>query len=100
MSISFVVRLLFQQKRCSPYNTTWLCRMCDTSGAAEDVYRKTRDQRMLPTTDEHFAQIGTELAQGDFRRVKQVRNLQPTLHRLEQDCFLLWSLCLVLLCMS
>ncbi len=46
--------------------------MWDTSGAEEDLYRKNRDQRMLPTTEEHFSQIGKELAQGDFRRNKQV----------------------------
>ena len=46
--------------------------MLDNSGADADLYRKNRDVQMLPTTEQHLAQVGTELTQGDFRRNRQV----------------------------
>ncbi len=39
------------------------------------MYRKNRDERMLPTVDAHFAQIGRELA-GDVMKRRQVCNTQ------------------------
>ncbi|KAL0042710.1 hypothetical protein WJX79_008364 [Trebouxia sp. C0005] len=47
-----------------------LSRILDSSGAEEDLYRKNRDERMLPTADAHFAQIGRELA-GDVMKRRQ-----------------------------
>lgn len=48
-----------------------MCRMLDSSGAEEDLFRQNRDERMLPSADAHFAQIGRELA-GDVLRKRQV----------------------------
>lgn len=47
-----------------------LNRMLDSSGVEEDLYRKNRDERMLPTADTHFSQIGRELV-GDVMKRRQ-----------------------------
>ena len=51
--------------------------MWDNSGAQEDLYCVNRDQRMLPTTDQHLAQVGNELS-GDVLKNKQVCRLRPS----------------------
>ena len=50
--------------------------MWDNSGAEEDLYRQNRDARMLPTADEHLAQVGKELA-GEVRQIRQVCTDHP-----------------------
>lgn len=61
--------------------------MWDNSGAEEDLYKKNMDQRMLPTADEHLAQVGKELA----NEVRQIKQVQPV--PLETD---FWSASAVL----
>ncbi|DBA90252.1 hypothetical protein WJX77_005954 [Trebouxia sp. C0004] len=53
-----------------PDTVLHLNRILDSSGAEEDLYRKNRDERMLPTADVHFSQIGRELA-GDVMKRRQ-----------------------------
>ena len=50
--------------------------MWDNAGAQEDLYRSNRDDRMLPTTEKHLAQVGREIS-GNVLVGKQVCSLNP-----------------------
>lgn len=51
--------------------------MWDNAGAQEDLYRSNRDDKMLPTTEKHLAQVGREIS-GNVLMGKQVCSLTPS----------------------